>query len=46
MAARRALASQPGYTAAELLLSAIGQGLDPFRTPRLRLPARAGPGAL
>jgi hypothetical protein len=40
MAAQRALASEPGYTAAELLLSAIQNGLDPFRTPRLR--SRAG----
>jgi len=36
MAAERALVSTPGYPAAELLLSAIEQGLDPFRTPRLR----------
>jgi len=39
-AALRALASDPGYTAAELLLSAVDSGLDPHRTPRLRLPGR------
>jgi hypothetical protein len=38
MAAARALASDPGYTAAELLLGALHQGLDPHRTPRLRMP--------
>jgi len=38
MAARRALASEPSYSAADLLLGAIQHGLDPFRTPRLRLP--------
>jgi Domain of unknown function (DUF4192) len=37
-AAHRALRSDAGYTAAELLLSAIDSGLDPFRTPRLRMP--------
>ena len=37
-AAQRALQSDAGYTAAELLLSAIDSGLDPFRTPRLRMP--------
>jgi hypothetical protein len=42
MAAQRALASEPGYTAAELLLSAIQNGLDPFRTPKLRPRAAAG----
>ena len=40
IAAQRALASNPGYTAAELLLNAVQQGLDPFRTPRLRPPGR------
>jgi hypothetical protein len=40
MAAERALASSPGYTAAELLLGAVQSGLDPFRTPRLRVPRR------
>jgi hypothetical protein len=38
IAAERALASRPGYTAAELLLSAVQTGLDPFRTPKLRRP--------
>lgn len=36
-AALRALDSDPGYTAAELLFSAVDRGLDPHRTPRLRL---------
>jgi len=35
-AAARALASDPDYTAAELLRSAVDAGLDPRRTPRLR----------
>jgi hypothetical protein len=41
IAAERALASDPGYTAAELLLGALRQGLDPRRTPRLRMPKSA-----
>jgi Domain of unknown function (DUF4192) len=41
MAAERALASNVGYTAAELLLGAVRHGLDPHRTPRLR-PRRSG----
>ena len=41
IAAERALASDPDYTAAELLLGALGHGLDPHRTPRLRLPRSA-----
>ena len=40
MAAERALRSDPGYSAAELLLSAVKHGLDPYRTPRLRSPRR------
>lgn len=36
MAARRALDSDPSYSAANLLDIAITDGLDPFRTPRLR----------
>ncbi len=36
IAASRALESDPGYSAAEILLNAVGTGLDPFRTPRLR----------
>jgi hypothetical protein len=35
-AAKRALASDPGYTAADLLLATLAAGLDPFRAPRLR----------
>jgi hypothetical protein len=36
IAARRALDSDAGYTAAGLLQLAVTDGLDPFRTPRLR----------
>ncbi|MEP6599536.1 MAG: DUF4192 domain-containing protein [Actinomycetota bacterium] len=41
MAAERALASDPTYTAADLLLGALTHGLDPRRTPRLRMPKSA-----
>jgi hypothetical protein len=41
LAAERALASDPGYRAADLLLGAVSHGLDPRRTPRLRLPRSA-----
>ena len=41
LAAERALASDPGYRAADLLLGAVRHGLDPRRTPRLRLPRSA-----
>ncbi|HEY7045986.1 MAG TPA: DUF4192 domain-containing protein [Jatrophihabitantaceae bacterium] len=41
IAAERALASDPDYTAAELLLGALQHGLDPHRTPRLRMPTSA-----
>jgi len=41
IAAERALASDPDYTAAELLLGALTHGLDPHRTPRLRMPKSA-----
>ena len=41
MAAERALRSDPDYTAAELLLGALAHGLDPHRTPRLRMPKSA-----
>ena len=41
IAAERALASDPGYTAAELLLGALAHGLDPHRTPRLRMPPKS-----
>jgi hypothetical protein len=43
-AAIRALASDATYTAAELLLSAVHNGLDPHRTPRLRAPRAGGLG--
>jgi hypothetical protein len=36
MAAERALAADPGYTAADLLLAALSQGLDPRPLPKLR----------
>ncbi len=36
MAAERALASDTGYTAADLLLAAVAHGIDPRRLPRLR----------
>ena len=46
MAAERAVASNPDYHAADLLLAALRSGLDPRRMPKLRLPrtpaARAG----
>lgn len=41
VAAERALLSDPTYTAAELLLGALTNGLDPRRTPRLRMPRSA-----
>jgi hypothetical protein len=41
IAVERALASDPGYTAAELLRGALAHGLDPRRTPRLRMPKSA-----
>jgi hypothetical protein len=36
MAAERALAADPGYSAARLLLTAVQHGMDPRSTPRLR----------
>lgn len=36
MAAERALASDPGYSAADLVLAALAQALDPQRLPKLR----------
>jgi hypothetical protein len=36
MAAARALASDPGYSAADLLLAALSQAVDPRALPRLR----------
>lgn len=41
VAAERALLSDPTYTAANLLLGALTNGLDPRRTPRLRMPRSA-----
>jgi hypothetical protein len=41
IAVRQALAGDPNYSAAQLLLSAIERGMDPFRTPRLRVRTRA-----
>jgi hypothetical protein len=38
MAAERAIASDPGYSAADLLLAALSRGVDPRRLPRLRRP--------
>jgi hypothetical protein len=43
IAAERALASDPSYSAADLLLNAVRHGLDPFRTPRLRSPRTKSP---
>jgi hypothetical protein len=40
-AALRALESDPGYTAADLLVNAVHMGLDPYRTPKLRNRKRA-----
>jgi hypothetical protein len=36
IAADEALSCDPGYRAADLLIAALTQGLDPHRTPRLR----------
>jgi hypothetical protein len=41
MAAERALASDPRYSAANLLLTAVRHGLDPRTTPPLREPVSA-----
>ena len=41
IAVDQALASDPAYTAAELLRGALAHGLDPRRTPRLRMPRSA-----
>lgn len=37
IAAERAVTSDPGYSAADLLLAAVRHGIDPRRLPRLRL---------
>jgi uncharacterized protein DUF4192 len=41
IAARRAVQSDPSYSAADLLLAALARGLDPRRLPKLRLPRSA-----
>jgi hypothetical protein len=41
IAAERAVASDPGYSAADLLRAALSYGVDPRRMPRLRLPRPA-----
>lgn len=41
IAAERAVASDPGYSAADLLLAAVTHGVDPRRVPKLRLPRSA-----
>ncbi len=41
IAADRAVGSDPGYSAADLLLAALAQGVDPGRLPKLRLPRSA-----
>jgi hypothetical protein len=41
IAAERALRSDPGYSAADLLLAAVANAVDPRTMPRLRLPRSA-----
>jgi hypothetical protein len=41
IAAQRAIDSDPGYSAADLLLAALARGLDPRQLPKLRLPRSA-----
>jgi Domain of unknown function (DUF4192) len=41
IAAERAVTSDPGYSAADLLLAALTRGIDPRTLPRLRLPRSA-----
>lgn len=41
VAADRAVASDPSYSAADLLLAALAHGVDPRRMPKLRLPRPA-----
>jgi len=41
IAAELALKSDPGYSAADLLLAALARGLDPHTLPKLRLPAQS-----
>jgi hypothetical protein len=38
IAAQRAIESDPGYSAADILLAALSRGVDPRRLPRLRTP--------
>ena len=42
IAAERALASDPGYSAADLLLAALSRGIDPRTMPKLRAPSKGG----
>jgi hypothetical protein len=41
IAAERAVISNPNYSAADLLLAALANGVDPRRLPKLRLPRSA-----
>ena len=41
VAAERAVASDPNYTHADLLLATVAHGLDPRRVPKLRMPRSA-----
>jgi hypothetical protein len=41
IAAQRAVDSDSGYSAADLLLAALARGVDPRRLPKLRLPRSA-----
>jgi hypothetical protein len=43
IAAQRAIDSDPGCTAADLLLAALAQGADPRTFPRVRVRVRARP---
>jgi hypothetical protein len=43
IAAERAVASDPNYSLADLLLAALSHGLDPRRFRKLRLAATAQP---
>lgn len=44
IAADLALRSDPGYSAADLLLAALARGIDPATLPKLRMPAAAKAG--
>lgn len=41
IAAERAVRSDPGYSAADLLMAALSRGVDPRQLPKLRLPRSA-----